>query len=100
MRAALVTSVLILVSACSLERPATAPHPQKSALSKCYAEGCAKPLFFVDGKRLVDDSVDLNPSEIATVDVFKGEAAVAAYGEDARRGVVVITTKRASSKRE
>jgi hypothetical protein len=98
MRAAIVTPVLILACACSLERATTpAPQPQKSALSQCYADGCTKPLFVVDGKRLNDDSFDLNPSEIATVEVFKGDSAVLAYGEAGRRGVVVITTKRATS---
>ena len=100
MRAALVT-VLILASACSFERgTAPAPQPQKSALSMCYSSdhqrrtACAKPLFVVDGKRLADESVDLNPSEIATVEVFKGPLAVATYGDDARNGVVVITTRK------
>ena len=103
MRATLVTTVLILASACSFERgTASAPQPQKSALSMCYdhshdgrRSSCAKPIFVVDGKRLTDESADLNPSEIATVEVFKGESAVAAYGEDARNGVIVVTTKRA-----
>src|SRR5687768_1477861 len=98
MRAALVSTMLIAASACSFERAnAPAPQPQKSALSQCYANGCTRPLFVVDGKRLADDSMDLNPSEIATVEVFKGDSAVVVYGEDARRGVVVITTKRAIS---
>lgn len=96
MRAALVTT-LILASACSFERGTSpAPQPQKSALSICPLERrspCEKPIFIVDGKRLIDESVDLNPSEIATVEVFKGPMAVATYGEDARNGVVVITTK-------
>ena len=103
MRAALVTTVLILASACSFERGTSpAPQPQKSALSICPIDHdggrrspCEKPIFVVDGKRLIDESVDLNPSEIATVEVFKGPLAVATYGEDARNGVVVITTKRA-----
>lgn len=98
MRAALVSTVLILASACSFERAkAPAPQPQKSALSRCYSDGCAKPLFIVDGKRLADDSMDLDPSEIATVEVFKGDAAVVIYGEDARKGVVVVRTKRGGS---
>jgi len=60
---------------------------------------CVRPIFVVDGKRLVDESTDLNPSEIATVEVFKGPLAVATYGEDARNGVVVITTKRATGQK-
>ena len=100
MRAVIVTTLLVLVSACSFERLHAPPQPQKSALSQCYRDwesprACLKPIFVVDGKRLADDSVDLNPSEIATVEVFKGDLALKQYGEEARNGVVVITTKRA-----
>ena len=99
MRAVLVTALLVLASACSIERFNSPPQPQKIALSQCYRDwespkSCLKPIFVVDGKRLVDDSVDLNPSEIATVEVFKGPSAIAAYGEDGKNGVVVITTKK------
>jgi TonB-dependent SusC/RagA subfamily outer membrane receptor len=96
MRTSLVALVLIVTSACSFERSPTAPQPQKSALSQCYTNGCAKPLFVVDGKRLADDSIDLNPGDILTVEVFKGDLAMAQYGAEARNGVVVITTKRAT----
>jgi hypothetical protein len=94
------TTVLILISACSLE-PATVsrPQPQKSTLSGCYAPepaSCAKPLFVVDGKELTDDRVDLNPGEIESVEVFRGELALKQYGEAARNGVVVIRTKKAA----
>lgn len=102
MRAALVTSMLMLASACSFDRAtAPAPQPQKSALSMCH-DGhhgrlypCTPPIFIVDGKRLSDDGRDLNPSEIASVEIAKGDSAVAMYGPDARKGVVVITTRRA-----
>jgi TonB-dependent SusC/RagA subfamily outer membrane receptor len=100
MRLALVAT-LILASACSLQRGTEpAAQPQKSALSKCYDEACARPLFVVDGKRLFESNVDLNPSDIVTVEVVKGPSAVAAYGEDARNGVIVITTKRGPPTRD
>lgn len=100
MRVALIAT-LILASACSLQRGTEpAAQPQKSALSKCYDEACARPLFVVDGKRLSESSVDLNPSDIVTVEVVKGPSAVAAFGEDARHGVIVITTKRAPPTRD
>src|SRR5688500_9555904 len=98
MRAVLVTSVLMLASACFFERGTSpTPQPQKSALSQCYDDRCARPLFVVDGQRLADDSVDLNPSEIESVEVFRGEVALKQYGEAARNGVVVITTRRAKT---
>jgi TonB-dependent SusC/RagA subfamily outer membrane receptor len=61
---------------------------------------CARPLFVLDGRRLADDGRDLNPNEIETVEVMKGSSAVAQFGEDARNGVVLITTKRAAALRK
>ena len=96
MRVVVLASLLVLTSACGLERGTSPrPQPQRSALSQCYGQPCAKPLFVVDGKHLTDDSIDLNPSEIESVEVFKGDMALRRYGEAARNGVVVITTKRA-----
>jgi TonB-dependent SusC/RagA subfamily outer membrane receptor len=102
MRAVAGIASLILLSACMFERGTAPPQPQKAALSQCYSgQGhypptpCTKPIFIVDGKRLADDGIDLNPSEIESVEVMKGPTAVQAYGEDARNGVVLITTKRA-----
>lgn len=86
------------------------------------AIGTSDPLFVVDGVlysnatlpsglftvtgssanrgrgELQDDAVnrlaDLNPSDIATVEVLKGAAASSIYGSKAANGVVVITTNR------
>jgi outer membrane receptor for ferrienterochelin and colicin len=35
----------------------------------------------------------LNPDDIESIEVVKGEAVVRRYGERARSGVIVITTK-------
>ena len=98
--------LLLALTACSIDRGTSpAVQPQRSALSKCYSDGhgsqtCRQPLFIVDGKRLVDGAVDLNPSDIESVEVFKGPKAIEIYGEDARDGAVVITSRksRATSK--
>ena len=37
---------------------------------------------------------DLNPSEIESVEVLKGQAALRMYGPDAQHGVVQITTRK------
>lgn len=65
-----------------------------------------RPLLFVDGKRAtqtgdwVDDDApappairDLDPEDIESIRVLKGEEAVDAYGEEAASGVLLITTK-------
>ena len=92
---------LIVAGACASEQPlAPAPQPQKSALLRCdqRVERCDKPLLFVDGKPTAwDGSNDLDPSAIESVEVIKGTAAMARYGEGARNGVVVIVMKKGRS---
>jgi TonB-dependent starch-binding outer membrane protein SusC len=51
------------------------------------------PLFVVDGV-LTDDSPNLNPYDIESVQVLKDASSSAIYGSRAANGVVVITTKR------
>lgn len=72
--------------------------------------GSGQPLFIVDGVP-IDNSTettegstggsaasnrasDLNPDDIASVEILKGAAAAAIYGARAGAGVVLITTKR------
>jgi TonB-linked SusC/RagA family outer membrane protein len=43
---------------------------------------------------------DINPEDIESVNVLKGAAATALYGSRAANGVVMITTKKGSSKKE
>jgi len=75
--------------------------------------GDAQPLFIVDGIP-VDNSTlmtesgeggataqnrasDINPDDIASIDVLKGAAASAIYGARAGAGVIIITTKKGAS---
>ncbi len=69
-----------------------------------------QPLFIVDGVRIDNSSfnseaatagtavgnraMDINPADIASINVLKGAAATALYGLDGAQGVVIITTKR------
>ena len=74
-------------------------------------EGDQQPLFVVDGVPISNNNVssgsritgaidtgnralDINPNDIQTVSVLKGGAAAALYGQRARNGVILITTKR------
>src|ERR1700744_2482597 len=45
-------------------------------------------------------TADLNPDDIASIDVLKGGAASALYGSRGSNGVIVITTKRGSTRRQ
>jgi TonB-linked SusC/RagA family outer membrane protein len=73
--------------------------------------GGSQPLFIVDGTPIDNSSdntdpqgnvagtvvtngaADINPEDIATVEILKGAAATAIYGSRAANGVVLITTK-------
>ena len=59
------------------------------------------PLYVVDGLPISGGErvVDLNPSDIESVNVLKGPAASALYGLRAYNGVVVITTKNGADSR-
>lgn len=47
----------------------------------------------VTGSDLSNRAVDINPSDIESIDVLKGQAAAALYGIRASNGVILITTK-------
>lgn len=55
-----------------------------------------KPLVFLDGKRYDGEMDDIDPESIASVNVVKGDKAIAKYGADAANGVVEIVTKSSS----
>ena len=53
------------------------------------------PLILVDGKEISKDDMDkLNPKDIETVEVLKGDSATEKYGEKGKNGVILITTKK------
>ncbi|HKV51191.1 MAG TPA: SusC/RagA family TonB-linked outer membrane protein [Gemmatimonadaceae bacterium] len=75
--------------------------------------GDGQPLFIIDGVPIDNSTTmtesgeggaaasnrasDINPDDIASVDILKGAAASAIYGARAGAGVVIITTKRGQS---
>ena len=59
-----------------------------------YTDGDKEPLYYIDGKKSDAKSLkELNPSEIKSVNVLKGDAAANKYGKKAKHGAVEITTK-------
>ena len=65
----------------------------KNADSSFSNKGMNKALFIVDGKKVSWESMqEINPKDIAYVNVLKGEQATS-YGEAGKKGVVLITTK-------
>lgn len=64
------------------------------------------PLYVIDGEKLPegkDGSLEilrkLNPQDIASMQVFKGEKAIKKYGEQGKNGVIVIKTKKGKKKK-
>jgi len=71
--------------------------------------GTGQPLFVVDGQPIDNSTIttngstqstvssnrasDINPDDIASIEILKGAAAAAIYGARAGQGVVLITTK-------
>ncbi|MCU0324985.1 MAG: TonB-dependent receptor [Spirosomaceae bacterium] len=54
------------------------------------------PLYVVDGQQL-DDIDNLNPNDIASIEVLKDGASAAIYGSKSANGVIIITTKSGKS---
>src|SRR6185369_15469084 len=52
------------------------------------------PLYVIDGYPTTGGTNNINPSDIATIDVLKDASATAIYGIRAANGVVIITTKK------
>jgi TonB-dependent SusC/RagA subfamily outer membrane receptor len=81
----LVGAAVLALSACGREH--TVAPPQAAVQP-------APPLFFVDGKEVSSDSaLTFDAARIEQLDVLKGAAAIARYGERARNGVIIIKTK-------
>ena len=55
------------------------------------------PLIVLDGVIYPGQLSDINPNDIATIDVLKDASSAAVFGAKAASGVVLITTKRGSS---
>ncbi|MBB1151271.1 peptidase M56 [Myroides sp. NP-2] len=55
-----------------------------------------KQKYIIDGKEVKDMEVinTLDPNEIKQVNVIKGEEAIKEFGEEAKNGVIIVTTKR------
>ncbi len=55
------------------------------------------PLLVVDGVIFQGDLSDINPNDIATVDILKDASSAAVFGARSANGVILITTKRGKS---
>lgn len=61
--------------------------------------GSNNPLIVLDGVIFMGSINDINPNDIATIDVLKDATSAAAYGSRSANGVITITTKRGRSEK-
>ena len=52
------------------------------------------PLIFIDGVKYVGDLKSIDPSTISSMEILKDQKAIEKYGDEAKNGVVLITTKK------
>ena len=65
----------------------------------CNKEVKNKPLIILDGQRIpYENFSEINPETIESMEVVKNEKAIELYGEDAKNGVIIIKSKKRSSK--
>jgi len=61
--------------------------------------GATNPLIVLDGLIFMGGLNDLNPADIASIDVLKDASSAAAYGSRSANGVIVISTKKGSTEK-
>jgi len=59
-----------------------------------YGDKNKKPLLIVDGKEVAKKNLDVDPNNIVSVNVLKGESAKKKYGKKGKDGVIEITLKK------
>ncbi len=59
--------------------------------------GSSAPLIVLDGLIFMGGINDINPADIASIDVLKDASSAAAYGSRSANGVIVITTRKGAS---
>lgn len=70
------------------------PTPSTSTISIRKTDGAGDPLIYLDGKKFTGNIGDIDASTIESMEVLKDQSAVDKYGEAARNGVILITSKK------
>lgn len=68
-------------------------EPSMLIRGKSTLAGSSSPLVVVDGVIFRGRINDINPADIASVDILKDVSAAAVYGSQATNGVILLTTK-------
>ena len=67
--------------------------PDISIRGRTSISGSNSPLIVLDGIIYRGNLVDINPNDVASIDILKDASAAAIYGSQASNGVILITTK-------
>ena len=63
-------------------------------------ESGAAPVIYVDGVRFDGPAENLDPEDIESVEVIKGDAAIAQYGKEGENGVIIVKKRKPGKKRK
>jgi len=81
-------------------------YPYNQIVANAWELTDKSPLYVIDGEELPlgkEASLEIlrkmNPQDIATMEVFKGEKAIKKYGEKGKNGVILIKTKKGKKKK-
>lgn len=58
--------------------------------------GSEEPLYVIDGEISDRGHLDITPESVESINVLKGESAIAMYGDKGKNGVILITMKKPS----
>src|SRR5690554_1768543 len=67
--------------------------PDITIRGRTSISGSNTPLIVLDGIVYRGSIVDINPSDVASIDILKDASAAAIYGSQASNGVIIITSK-------
>lgn len=73
--------------------------PEISIRGRNSISGGTGPLIVLDGIIYRGNLVDINPNDVASIDVLKDASAAAVYGSQASNGVILITSKTGKAKK-
>ncbi len=65
---------------------------KQKGISFNAVEGNVQPVYYLNGKKVSRETVEMmDPQQIKSVEVFKGQEAIDKFGEDGKNGVIEIT---------
>lgn len=85
---------ILVITACSEDPETTAPDAVQEQAS-VQATIPDSVVYYIDGKEVPNDAIKkLDPKEIHSVNVLKGESVTEAFGDKAGKSIISITTKK------